>query len=390
LFSGKHGNLVIGQAGGATAVINASLVGAFEAAQKEKRIGGIYGMHYGVEGLLKEDLIDLRQQPADVWSRLLHTPSAALGSTHYHLNDEDLERLINILHRKDIRYVLYIGGNGSAETVHRIVRVAHEKHYECYAVSVPKTIDNDLPYTDHCPGYGSAARFLALTIMHSTMNMLSVPERYPLKVIETAGRNVGWLSAASALAKREEDDAPHLILVPEHPFQGTRFLQQVESIYRRLGYAVIVAAEALRDDQGHQVGPTEHDKTKSTAQYVGNLIKERLQMDVRFDKPGDLQWSDISPVDRDEAYLVGQKGVEVLLAHKSDTMITLVREDVPTYRSSTSLVELEKVVNKQRFLPEEYLDSEKSMVTQPFYNYALPLLGNPLPTYPKLKPIKVL
>jgi ATP-dependent phosphofructokinase / diphosphate-dependent phosphofructokinase len=375
LSSRKHGNLVIGQAGGATAVISASLVGAFEAAQIEKRIGGIYGMHYGVEGLLKEDLIDLRQQPADLWSRLLQTPSAALGSTHYHLKDEDL--------------VLYIGGNGSAETVHRLIHVAREKHYECFAVSVPKTIDNDLPCTDHCPGYGSAARFLALTLLHSTMNMLSVPERYQLKVIETAGRNVGWLTAASALGKRDEDDAPHLILVPEHPFQETRFLQQVESIYRRLGYAVIVAAEALRDEQGHQLGPTEHDKTKSTAQYVGNLIKERLQMDVRFDKPGDLQWSDISSVDRDEAYLVGQKGVEALLADKSDGMVTLERQDVPTYRCTTSFVELKKVVNQQRFLPDEYLDAEKSMITEAFYNYALPLLGDPLPTYPKLKPIKV-
>ena len=389
MVSSKHGNLVIGQAGGATAVINACLVGAFEAAQTEKRIGGIYGMHYGVEGLLKEDLIDLRQQPADLWARLLYTPSTALGSTHFHLNDEDLERLIDILRRKNIRYVLYIGGNGSAETVHRLVHVAHEKHYECYAVSAPKTIDNDLPCTDHCPGYGSAARFLALTIMHSTMNMLSVPERYQLKVIETAGRNVGWLSAASALAIRDEDVAPHLVLVPELPFLVTRFLQQVESIYRRLGYAVIVAAEALRDEQGHQVGPTEHDKTKSTAQYVGNLIKERLQMDVRFDKPGDLQWSEISSVDRDEAYLVGQKGVEAMLSHKSDSMVTLVRQDIPTYRSTACLEELEKIVNKQRLLPDEYLDSEKSMVTQAFYNYALPLLGDTLPTYPKLKPIKV-
>jgi ATP-dependent phosphofructokinase / diphosphate-dependent phosphofructokinase len=384
----KERNIVIKQTGQsgdwtggwATAVINASLVGAFEAAHTEKRIGGIYGMHYGVEGLLNEDLIDLRQQPADLWPGLLHTPSAALGSTHYHLKDEDVERLIEILRRKDIRYLLYIGGNGSAETVHRLVHVAHEKHYEFYAVSVPKTIDNDLPCTDHCPGYGSAARFLALTLIHSTMNMLSVPERYTLKVVEAAGRNVGWLTAASALGKQDEDDAPHLILVPEHPFQEMRFLQQVESIYRRLGYAVIVAAEALRDEQGHQLGPTEHDKTKSTAQYLGNLIKERLQMNVRFDKPGDLQWSDISTVDRDEAYLVGQKGVEALLAHQSDGMVTLERQDIPTYHCTTGFVTLEKMVNQQRFLPDAYLDAEKGMVTQAFYNYALPLLGDPLPT----------
>ena len=389
MSSSAHGNLVIGQSGGATAVVNASLVGAFEAARPERRIGGIYGMHYGVEGLLKEDLIDLRQQPADLWSRLLQSPSAALGSTHYHLQDEDLEHIIESMRRQDIRYLLYIGGNGSAQTVHRLVRVAHEKHYELNAVSVPKTIDNDLPCTDHCPGYGSAARFLALTIMHSTMNMLSVPELYPLKVIETAGRNAGWLTAASALGKQQEDDPPHLLLVPELPFKEAPFLRQIESIYRRLGYAVVVVAEGIHDEQGQQLGPTEQDKTRSAAQHLGKLIQERLQMDVRFDKPGDLQWSDISSVDRDEAYLVGQKGVEALRAHESDRMVTLVRQDASKYQCTTGLVDLEKVMNKQRLLPDDYLDAEQCMITQAFYDYALPLLGDPLPSYPKLQQIKV-
>ena len=389
MTSTVSGNLVIGQAGGATAVVNASLVGAFLTASEERGIGGIYGMRFGIEGLLKDDLIDLRRQPADIWPRLLDTPSAALGSTHHHLTDDDLEHIMHNLRRHQIRYLLYIGGNGSATTVHRLAQLAAQQHYDLSAISVPKTIDNDLPHTDHCPGYGSGARFIALATMHSTMNMLSVPQGDPLKVIETVGRNAGWLAAASALGKRHEDDAPHLILTPEHPFQDEPFLEQVESIYHRLGYVVIVAAEALHDAQGQPLGPTEQDKTNSTAQYLGKILKQRLRMDARFDKPGDLQWSSTSRVDRDEAYLVGQQGVRALLNAENDKMVTLVRRDTPTYSCTTSLVDLAVVVNKQRFFPDEYLDARKTMVTQAFYDYALPLLGDPLPDYPKLVLIKV-
>src|SRR5438093_10095021 len=156
-----QGNLIIGQSGGATAVINASLVGAVEAALAEEDIDGIYGMLHGVEGLLKEDIIDLRQQTSSVWTRLRYTPSAALGTCRYKLTDEDPERVIAILRKYDIHLLLYIGGNDSADTTHRLVQAAQHMNYELRAISVPKTIDNDLPFTDHCPGYGSAARFIA-------------------------------------------------------------------------------------------------------------------------------------------------------------------------------------------------------------------------------------
>src|SRR6266849_6751878 len=230
----KHSNLIIGQSGGATAVINASLVGAVEAALADARIDGIYGMLHGIEGLLKDELIDLRRQPGDVWSRLLHTPSAALGSCRYKLQEGDTERAIELLRRYDIHYLLYIGGNDSADTAHRLALPAQNMGYELQANSIPKTIDNDLPFTDHCPGYGSAARFIALATMDSTMNTISMPSHYPVKVIETMGRNAGWLAAASALGKRSEADPPHIILIPEHPFNVQHFLAQVEDIYRRL------------------------------------------------------------------------------------------------------------------------------------------------------------
>jgi ATP-dependent phosphofructokinase / diphosphate-dependent phosphofructokinase len=228
-----------------------------------------------------------------------------------------------------------------------------------------------------------------MTTMHSTMNMLSVPVQYPIKVIETAGRNTGWLAAASALGKRSDVDPPHLILVPECRFNEARFVEQVESIYRRLGHAVIVAAEAIRDEQDQIVGSTGQDKTNSAAQYLGQVIKQHLQMDTRVDQPGDLQWSSVSHVDRAEAYAVGREGVYAVLKGESDKMVTLARHDTSAYHCTTGLVELTKIVGKQRFLPGEYLNVNKTMITRAFYDYATPLLGDPLPDYPQLQLVKV-
>src|SRR2546426_9502175 len=243
-------NLIIGQSGGATAVINASLVGAIEAALKDTRIGEIYGMHQGIEGLLKEDLIDLRQQPSDLWPRIRITPSAALGSCRYKLKEDDPERVIALLRKYDIHYLLYIGGNDSADTAHRLAHAALHSGYDFQTISIPKTIDNALPFSDHSPGYGSAARFIALATMDSSLNTASIPWHYPVKVIETMGRNAGWLAASAALGKRDEVDPPHIILMPEKPFNTDEFLKQVEEVYRRLGYVIIVAAETMRDEQG--------------------------------------------------------------------------------------------------------------------------------------------
>ena len=174
-MTSQNNNLIIGQSGGATAVINASLVGAVEAALAEESIDGIYGMLHGVEGLLKEDIIDLRQERSSMWTRLLYTPSAALGTCRYKLTDEDPERVIAILRKYDIHLLLYIGGNDSADTAHRLALTAQHMNYELRAISIPKTIDNDLPFTDHCPGYGSAARFIALATLDSSMNTKAIP-----------------------------------------------------------------------------------------------------------------------------------------------------------------------------------------------------------------------
>jgi 6-phosphofructokinase 1 len=281
--------------------------------------------------------------------------------------------------------------------VHSLVQAARENEYELYAISVPKTIDNDLPHTDHCPGYGSAARFMAMSTKDSTVNLLAVPSTHPIKIIEAMGRDVGWLTAAAALGKREDADPPHLLLVPEQPFNEERFLRQVEAIHSRLGHAIIVTAEDIRNEQGQPVNAAKQQEAdaaqapvaSSTAQYLANLIRQRLQLHARFERFGDLQWCSISTTDRDEAYMVGHEGTMALLRGETDKMITLIRDPTPTYHCTTGLVELAQVVGQTRPLPDEFLDASKTMVTQAFYDYALPLLGDPLPVYPKLEQIKV-
>jgi 6-phosphofructokinase 1 len=380
--------LIIGQSGGATAVINASLVGAVEAALASNRFDGIYGMRYGIEGLLKEDIIDLSQQPAGLWSQLKQTPSAALGSCRYKLQEHDLERTIDILRRYDIHSMLYIGGNDSADTAHCLADAARQIGYELHILSIPKTIDNDLPFTDHCPGYGSAARFIAQATIDSTMNTISIPWHYPVKVIETMGRDAGWLTAASALGKRDEIDPPHIILVPEQTFNKDRFLARVEEVYKSIGYVIVVAAETIRAENGQALGALgqvgmdafQHPLLSGAAQYLVDLVKSALKLRARFDKPGDLQRmasESISSSDQAEAYLVGQAGVQALLDGETDKMITLVRHNAAGYHCTTGLIELARVANVQRLLPAEYLDASKTMITPAFHEYALPLLGKP-------------
>ena len=401
MSSSTSGNLIIGQSGGATAVINASLVGAVEAALQEKRIGGIYGMRHGIEGFLQEDILDLRQQPADLWQKLLHTPSAALGSCRYKLQEDDPERLISLFRKYDIRYLVYIGGNDSADTAHRLAQFARQSDYELQAISVPKTIDNDLPFTDHCPGYGSAARFIALATMDSTLNTIAIPSHYPVKVIETMGRDAGWLAAASALGKRDEIDPPHIILMPEQPVNEERYLTQVEEVYRRLGYVIVIVSEAARDERGQPLGTAgqvgmdafNHPLLSGAAQYLVELVKKHLRLRARFDKPGDLQRmasNSISTSDREEAYLVGQQAVHALMQGESDKMVTLVRHNEPTYSCTTGLIDLAEIANKQKLMPAEFVDEGKTMVTPAFYDYALPLIGESLPQHATLKMTRIL
>lgn len=391
-----RGHLLIGQSGGATAVINASLVGAVHEALAGDAVDGIYGARYGIEGLLRRDLLDLRREPQATWDGLLVTPSAALGSCRYRLQPEDPERALAILRQLGVRYFLYIGGNDSADTAHRIALAARDAAYELCVICVPKTIDNDLPGTDHCPGYGSAARFIALATMDTALCTEAIPSHYPVKIVEVMGRDAGWLAAASALGQERDADAPHLIYVPERPFVPAAFLADVRQAHRAYGYVVVVVAETVRDAAGQPLGVVGqqgedafgHRLVGGAAQALVGLVREELGLRARFDRPGDLQRMSsvcVSSVDRDEAYRVGRAAVRAAIAGITEKMVTLVRTPGPAYACETGLVDLDLVANAQRLLPVEYLNAAGTGVTQAFREYALPLIGEPLPRHVRLR-----
>lgn len=396
-----RGNLIVGQSGGPTAVINSSLAGVVLEALEHDEIEEIFGMVHGVEGLLKEDILDLGRQPAAVIEGLRSTPSAALGSCRHKLKDSDYERLLRVLRAHDIRYFLYIGGNDSADTAWRLGRLARERGYDLRVMSVPKTIDNDLVETDHCPGYGSVSRWLATAVRDAGLDTEAIGVVDTIKVIETMGRNTGWITASTALARDHEDAAPHLIYLPERPLVRERFLADVERVYRRLGYAVITVCEGLKDERGEYITASGkavdtdkfgHKQLGGVAATLCNMIAEGLKIKARWDKPGTIQRVSMlaaSPVDLEEAFAVGRAAVRHAVEGRDGHMVTLVRESDDPYRWTTGLAPLEKVANAERRVPDDFISPDGNDVTAAFLAYARPLIGGPLPPYARLEMVRV-
>jgi 6-phosphofructokinase 1 len=400
MTASQRGHLLVGQSGGPTAVINASLVGVVNEALASDAVDGIYGARHGIEGVLRKDLVDLRREPDSIWQGLLTTPSAALGSCRYRLQPGDPERALAVLRQLDVHHFIYIGGNDSADTAHRIALAAQTAGYELRVVCVPKTIDNDLPATDHCPGYGSAARFIALATMDSALCTEAIPEHYPVKIIEVMGRDAGWLAAAATLGKEHEMDAPHLIYVPERPFSRARFLEDVREAHRAYGYAVAVVAETVRDEDGRPLGEVGQQGTDAfghrllsgAAQALVGLVREELGLRARFDRPGDLQRMSsacVSSTDLDEALVAGRAAVRAALEGGTDKMVTLVREPGPAYACATGLADLELIANSQRLLPAAFLDASGTGVTPAFRDYASPLIGELPPRHVRLRGMRI-
>jgi 6-phosphofructokinase len=392
----ERGHVVIGQSGGPTAVINASLVGAIHEAQRLDAVDGIYGALNGIEGLLQWRIVDLRRETTETIDALMTTPSAALGSCRYRLQPDDPERAVNILRDLGVRYFLYIGGNDSADTAHRVSQAATAMGYDLRVVGIPKTIDNDLPVTDHCPGFGSAARFIAQATMDSARCTEAMPDHFPVKIVEVMGRYAGWLAGSSALGKRRPDDPPHLIYFPERPLDPARFIAQVRATLRRSSYCVIVVAEHLIDTSGRQIGEVQaqgtdafgHTLVAGVAQTLVDLVRAELGVRARFDKPGDVQRMSIahlSETDRDEAYLAGRMAMRYAARGVTDKMVTLVRASGPRYACETGLADLDLIANEQKLLPDDCIDEEGTGVTQAFLEYARPLIGGPLPQHAQLR-----
>ena len=390
-------NLLVAQSGGPTAAINSSVCGIISEAMQRGKVEGIYGAVNGILGVLNEDLIDLRDEDPLTIQNLKKTPSAALGSCRYKLSDRDYLRLMQVFTAHSIGYFLYAGGNDSMDTAHKVAQLAAEKNYDLRVIGVPKTVDNDLVITDHCPGYGSVARFNAIVTRDSGLDTEAMCATDTVKIVETMGRDTGWIAASTALGKEGADSAPHLIYLPERPFVAEKFLQDVKTVYQRLGRVVICTCEGLKDEKGGFVKASTkqidvdrfgHAQLGGVGDYLVNLISDNLKIKARYDKPGTIQRVSMtcaSPVDLDEAYRVGQVAVSKAIEGESDKMVTLVRKRDEACECETGLVELEKVALRTKKVPHEFINKESNFVTEEFLKYARPLIGGPLLEYAHLK-----
>jgi 6-phosphofructokinase 1 len=387
--------MVIGQSGGATAVINASLVGALDAALAGGRVGRVLGMRNGIEGLLAGRFLDLTDLDADRRAVLKRTPSAALGTGRYKLRDEDLDPILAVCERENIRWFLYIGGNDSADTSLRLARHAAAKGQDLAVMSIPKTIDNDLPEMHCCPGYGSIARYLANATRDAIYDTLASPQLYPVKLIEVMGRDAGWVTAACVLgcAGDEADLAPLLLLPERAPASTDAVLELVRADVAGRGWSVVVVPETLRDVEGRHLGGDTPDYVDAFGhEYfpsTGAALSRLLTSDgirARYEKPGTaarMSISMASPVDLAQAEGLGRMAAEAALQGITAHMPAV--ESFEDGWSGMALVPVERVANRVRTLDDAFIGDDGHSVTAAFFDYALPLLGpDPFPPYMRL------
>ena len=394
------GNLVVAQSGGPTAVINASLAGvAQEGLVHGEVITGVFGALHGIEGILYEQLIDLGKERPSTLTLLRKTPSSALGSCRHKVTTDDYDTILKVFKAHNIRYFFYIGGNDSMDTAHRVDQLAADAGYELRCMGVPKTIDNDLDFTDHCPGYGSVSRWIASSVRDAGLDTEAIGIVDKVKVIEIMGRNAGWITAASALARDHEGAAPHLIYLPERPVYWDKLFNDVQKVYDRLGYCVLTICEGAKGPDGKPLAASTrsidvdafgHAQMGGVADLLCREIAANVKLKARFDKPGTIQRVSIalqSKTDQEEAYLVGQMAVRHALAGVSDKMVTLVRESNEPYHCTTGLADLDKVANAEKLMPADFINEAGNDVTEKFVEYALPLIGAPLPKYAYFKKV---
>ena len=381
------GNVLVGQSGGPTSVINASLAGIVAEALNHECIEEIYGVLNGVLGILQEDLIDLASESQQQIRALRHTPGAALGTCRYKLKkQQDFERVLEVFKAHSIRYFFYIGGNDSQDTADKISKLAQQQGYELRVIGVPKTIDNDLPVTDHCPGYASAVKYIAASVRELACDNEAMGQGDLVSIVEVMGRSAGWLAAGSALAKRRDHphDPPHLIYLPEIPFDQARCIEDIKRILKRERFCQIVVAEGLVDADGNYVAADAATDAFGHAQLggAGDALAEIIGanipgLKIRVAKPGGLQRCGAhaaSKTDVDEAYMVGQAAVKAAVGGETDKMITLVRGETEQYTCETGLAPLTDVANSIKKLPREWINEDGVSMNFQFLRYAQPLI----------------
>ncbi len=386
------GNAVLAQSGGPTAVINASACGIITEALQSPDINAIYAAHNGILGILNDRIFDIGKEDLTKVEALMWTPSAALGSCRYKVKDEqDYATMLGVLKKHNIRYFFYIGGNDSMDTADKVQKLATKEGYELRVMGVPKTIDNDLPLTDHCPGYGSAIKYLATMVMEAGRDTESLYTSDTVNIIEAMGRNTGWIAAGSALAKRCEEVAPHLVILPELPFDPERFKTRVRHYIDSIGYCVIVVSEGCKHPDGSYLAEQKgefakdsfgHSQLGGAAGYLKALVEAELKVKARYAFPSTIQRAGMhcaSRIDRDEACLVGVMAVRRALAGESGKMVTLIRKPGPVYKVDTSLVDLSSVANGEKPFPLAWIGDDGFSVRKEFLDYARPLIMGEVP-----------
>ena len=384
-----EGKVLVAQGGGPTAVINQSLVGAVLEARKFPQVTRVYGALYGVKGIVNEEFLDLTEATTHNLETVAHTPSSALLSTRDKPDVAYCQKIFNVCKAHGVRYFFYIGGNDSADTC-RIVNAESEKAgYELRVIHIPKTIDNDLRVTDHCPGFGSAAKFVAQAFAGVNLDNRAIPGVYVGVVM---GRHAGFLTASSCLARKYPDDGPHLIYVPERPFVKDHFLADVNDVYKKFGRCVVAASEGIVDPNGRPIveqftggekdahGNVQLSGTGALGDLLSLWVKDGLKIKrVRADTLGYLQRSFlgcVSAVDQNEAREVGEKAAQYAIWHNLDGSVAIRRTG--DYAVEYFLTPLETVARDSREMPGEFLAPEGNGVTDAYHNYVRPLVG-PMP-----------
>ncbi len=406
-------NAFYAQSGGVTAVINASACGVIETARKHKdRIGKVYAGRNGIIGALTEDLIDTSKESARAIAALRHTPSGAFGSCRYKLkgleqNRAEYERLIEVFEAHNIGYFFYNGGGDSADTCLKVSQLSKTLGYPIQAIHVPKTVDNDLPITDNCPGFGSVAKYIAISTREASFDVASMAKTSTkVFVLEVMGRHAGWIAAAGGMAADEETDLPIIILFPEVTFSQTKFLAAVKQKVQKYGYVSVVVSEGVRDrsgkflaDQG-LVDAFGHAQLGGVAPVIANLIKSKLGYKYHWAVADYLQRAArhiASKTDVEQAYATGKAAVELALAGKNAVMPTVVRTSDSPYRWKVGQAKLSRVANVEKMMPKGFISRDGFGITERCRKYLAPLIQgedyppykNGMPKYVTLKNVAV-
>ena len=406
------GACIFGQSGGPTSVINASASGVFQQALKEGAITKVYGAAHGIKGVLTEQLYDMAEEDIAELELMKTTPSSALGSVRYKLadakdDDTDYQRMLEVFKKYDVRYFFYNGGNDSMDTCNKISKFMQKSGYDMRVMGVPKTIDNDLWATDHCPGFGSAAKYISTTIMEVYQDA-RVYDTGTITIIEIMGRNAGWLTAAAALAGIK-GAGPDLIYLPERVFDMDAFLGKVQSIYDKTGKVIVAVSEGVKDKDGKYISEygTDlaqkkdsfgHAQLGGLAYTLSNFVRDKTGAKVRAIEFSLMQRCAAhvaSKTDYEESFMAGQTAVKEAVAGKTDFMVGFKCDRSNGYKCEAALIPLDEVANKEKTVPDEWITEDGVGIKQGFIDYALPLIQGEtelpkedgLPRFAKLKKV---